>query len=932
MKPFKNIILVKNTILALIILLTQLAFIPTSIGQIKTAKLTCEYLENPLGIETLKPRLSWTMVQNGKDLRNQQQTAYEIVVSDNERDIKRSKGNYWESAKQNSAQSIQVEYAGKPLKSFTRYYWRVRVYDEKGKASDWSSPQWFETAVLNSTEWQGRWIGDGSKDIAKEEDLYKNDPMPLFRKTFNVGKKVTSARLYISGLGYYEAYLNGKKVGDHVLDPGWTAYSKEVLYVAYDVTDLLQKGENAAGIMLGNGWYNPLPLRFWGAINMREVLTFGRPIVKAMIRVSYSDGSSTIVPTDETWQTTSGPIVRNNIFLGEHHDARLEKADWNTINEKGKDWKNAVFANGPDGKLVLQMQPPVRVTKVVVPVSKAEIKPGVFVFDMGQNFAGVVRLRVNGPAGTHITLKYGEDKYADGKVNLMTGVAGQIKAGNGGPGAPHVAWQEDSYILKGTGVETWSPKFTFHGFRYVEVSGWPGVPSLTDIEGLRMNSDLEESGKFNSSNEMFNKLDTLMHWTFLSNVFSVQSDCPAREKLGYGGDLFCTTESFMYHFNMAGFYGKVVKDFVNDQQPLGGITETVPFVGIADAGPGDKSGPLGFQVGFPYLIKKMYDFYGDKRVIEENYEALTRLLKFLESETKDNLFDTDLGDHESLDERSQPFTASVFYYLHAKLMMDFAGILNKGDDKAKYSQLAEIIKKSIVEKFNADGSGKFEKGSQTTQVFALWANIEREGTEDKVIDALVKQFEQRKWHISTGIFGTKMLFDVLRETDRNEMAYRIANQRDFPGWGYMIENGATTLWETWASSDNVYSKNHPMFGSVGEWFYRSLLGINSSAPAFKKIVIKPQPAGDLKHAEGSYISPYGKIGSAWEIDGEQFKLNVEIPVNTSAEVWLPLKFGTQITESGKAVSDVNGIVSQRKENGYTVIEVGSGAYAFQAKK
>jgi len=664
---------------------------------------------------------------------------------------------------------------------------------------------------------------------------------------------------------------------------------------------------------------------------MRTALTTGRPIVKAMIRLTYTDGSVAIIPTDQSWQTTSGPVVRNNIYIGEHYDARLEKEGWSTINTSTTGWKNAVNETGPKGKMNIQMQPPVRVTKIVKPIGIVETKPGVFVFDMGQNFAGVVRLHVNGLAGTCIKLRYGEDKYADGNVNVMTSVAGQIKSGNGGPGAPQIAWQEDSYILKGKGMETWSPRFTFHGFRYVEITGWPGNPTLNAIEGLRLNSDLQQSGEFASSNEMFNKLDKVIQWTFLSNVFSVQSDCPAREKLGYGGDLFCTTEAFMYHFNMANFYRKVVRDFVNDQQPLGGITETVPFVGITDAGPGDKSGPLGFQVGFPYLVKKLYDFYGDKRVVEENYDALTHLIKFLESSAKDNLIYTDLGDHESLDQRGIPFTASVFYFLQARMMSEFANILGKSADETLYTLLAGNIKNAIVKKFGEDGTGKFEKGTQTAQVFALWASIEPSGTKDKVFETLVSEFERKNWHLSTGIFGTKMLFDVLRKADKNDMAYRIANQRDFPGWGNMIENGATTVWETWAYSDNTYSKNHPMFGSVGEWFYRSLLGINAAAPGFKRIIIKPQPAGDLTRAKGSFNSVYGKIGSSWEIIDNYFKLNVEIPANTSAEIWIPLQYGTEITEGEKPVSTVDGIQLLSKKNGYAVFQTGSGTYSFIVK-
>jgi alpha-L-rhamnosidase len=596
-----------KTIAALVAvtLLQAGAMVANANAKLSTDKLTCEYIVNPLGIEVKKPRLSWTL---SSSLRNQSQSAYEIIVSDNAKDIKRATGNVWQTGKVSSSQSVHISYQGAALKPFTRYYWRVKVYDADGASSGWSETQWFETAILEASDWQGDWIGDGSTQFENDADFYQNDPMPLLRKTFNANKKITSARLYISGLGYYEAFINGKKVGDRVLDPGWTSYSKQVLYSTYDITTHLQKGMNAAGVMLGNGWYNPLPLRFWGGINMRNALVSGRPCVKAMIRVQYTDGTSSIIPTDETWQTAAGPIIRNSIFLGEHHDARAERAGWNTVSAATADWQKAVVVTGPNGVLSPQMQPPVRVIDILKPRSVNEVKPGVFVFDMGQNFAGVARIRVQGPAGTEVKLRYGEDIYADGSLNGMTAVAGQIKGGNGGPGAPHIAWQLDSYVLKGKGVEEWSPKFTFHGFRYVEVTGWPGKPELKDIDGLRMSADLQEHGTFTSSNEMFNKLDTNIKYTFLSNAFSVQSDCPGREKLGYGGDLFCTTESYMYHYDMAGFYRKIVKDFTDDQQPLGGITETVPFVGIADSGPGDKSGPLGFQVGFPYLVKKIYDF------------------------------------------------------------------------------------------------------------------------------------------------------------------------------------------------------------------------------------------------------------------------------------------------------------------------------------
>lgn len=898
--------------------------------RLQIGRLTCEYRVNPLGIGVTAPRLSWILI--GKE-RDQSQSAYEIIVSDNERDINKFQGNIWKTGKTASGESILVKYNGKKLKPFTRYFWRVRCYDQNGLATPWSTIQWFETAAFLDTDWKGKWISDGSKPYEKDEDFYKNDPAPLFRRPFAPKRKLAAARLYISGLGYYEAYLNGKKIGDHMLDPGWTAYDKEILYAVHDVTPLVKNGANVLGIMLGNGWYNPAPLRFWGKINLRNALTTGKPTVKAMLRLTYTDGGVEVIVTDENWDIAPGPIVRNNVYLGEQYDARLFQENWSNPKGDLSAWKKAVPTQGPTGKLVAQQQPPVRITETIKPIGITEPKPGVFVFDMGKNFAGVAQIKVSGNAGTVIRLRYGEDKYADGSINLMTAVAGQIKNSNGGPGAPAVAWQEDSYILNGKGTETWHPSFTFHGFRYVEVTGWPGKPTLNDVVGLRLHSDLATNGTFTTDNEMFNQLNGVIRNTFLSNVFSVQSDCPAREKFGYGGDLFCTAEAFMYNFDMSNFYSKVLRDFANDQRLSGGITETAPFVGIADSGPGEGSGPLAFQAVFPYLIKKMYDFYGDQRIVEENYPALKKHIEFLRSKAKDNLFDKeDLGDHEALTSKSIPLTPSVFYYLQVRMMAQFASILQFENDRLTYSKLADEIRTAINKKFDPQSDGKFEMGTQTAQAISLWAGVPQKQEAQKALALLENQLEQKDWHVSTGIFGTKMLFDVLRNTDKNEIAYRVANQRDFPGWGYMLANGATTLWETWKPSDNVYSKNHPMFGSISEWFYRSVVGINADAPGFKRILFKPQPSGDMKHAKGTYQSGYGEIGAEWTIVNNSFSYKVKVPVNTRAEVWLPTRYGQTLTEQGKEINKNSHIKVLRNENGYVIVEVGSGDYSFQVQK
>ncbi|MEJ7588882.1 MAG: family 78 glycoside hydrolase catalytic domain [Ferruginibacter sp.] len=884
-------------------------------------KLTCEYMSNPLGIDTKTPRFSWT--SNSAE-RNQLQSGFEIIVSDNFKMIRQGKGNLWSTGKIASSQSVHLEYGGSPLKSFTKYYWRIKIANQANEASEWSGINWFETAMLQQPDWKAKWINDGSKNPEHDEDYYKEDRMPLLRRSFSSGKKITAARLYISGVGYYEAFLNGQKIGDHVLDPGFTTYRKEVLYSIYDITALVNKGTNVVGVMLGSGWWNPLPLRLFGRFDLRKVQETGRPCVKAQIHINYSDGSFATIITDERWQTAPGPVIHNNVYLGEKYDARLEQKNWNTTDVNQGNWKNAVAVTGPSGKLTAQMLPAIKITRVIKPVSITEPSKDTFIVDMGQNFAGVARIRVNGPAGSKIILRYGEDIYKDGSLNYQTTVATQIKKGGikGGPGAPETAWQEDGYILKGTGKETWNPQFTFHGFRYVEITGWPGKPTINDIEGLRMNSDLPANGTFACSNNMFNELHEVIQWTFLSNVFSVQSDCPGREKMGYGADMVVSANAFIYNYDMTGFYTKAVTDFANEQQPDGGITEIAPYTGIADRGYGGESGPVGWQLGFPFLQKQLYDYYGDKRIIEKNYAAFVKQMDFLQSKAIGDLFYWDISDHEALDTKPQAFSAALFYYHHAQLAREFAGILGKKEDSLNYAKLAERIKITIQNHYYVPNTGRFDNATQSAQILALWYGIATQ--KDSAVKILMNEFARHNWHLSTGIFSTKMMFDILRENNMNDIAYKIANQRDFPGWGHMLSTGATTLWETWAYPDHSPSQNHPMFGSVDEWFYRSLLGINVAAPGFAKIIIKPQPSGDLTWASGNYNSVRGNIKSDWKIAGETFTLNVSVPGNSIATIYIPSKKNAAVTESGNAIKVI------RYEDGYTIVDVGSGNYSFAA--
>lgn len=914
-----------SVILLIFVLFFQSAF---SLG-LKFESLTCEYAKDPIGIDVKVPRFSWVIVS---DKRGQNQIAYELEVSLFKDKSYTYSQLVWQTGKVLSSSNLHIEYKGKPLQPFSRYRWKVRIYDMDGKSSDWSGDAFFETAMLDSSDWTARWIGDGQEQFRKDEDFYGEDANSLFRKEFAAGDNIVSARLYISGLGYYEAYINGVKVGDRMLEPGWTNYAKTVLYSVYDVGSMLKNGKNALGVMLGNGWYNPLPLRLFGRFNMRNAQQTGRPCLKAELRVEYSDCSSQVIRTDSTWQTAKGPVLKNSIYLGESYDARKETPDWDTPKFKSIGWRHAVQVEGPSGEMRVQMVPPIRVVREIVPIKISKLDEGKYIVDMGENFAGVARISVKGVPGTQIKLRYGEDINIDGSLNYFTSVAGQIKevlGNSGGPGSPKTAWQEDSYILGGYGVEQWNPRFTFHGFRYVEVSGWPGTLLPENIRGLCMHSDLERVSGFRCSNEMFNQLYRAIDRTFLSNVFSVQSDCPAREKLGYGADMVVTSGAFSYNYRMTNFYQKSVSDFANDQQSDGAVTETAPFIGIADDGYGGYSGPIGWQLGFGYLQECLYEYYGDKRIIEENYKAFIKQMRFLQDKAYKDQYYWGISDHEAIDPKPVALTSTAFYYHHAMLASKFAGILGKCDDSLYYGELANKIKSTLVKRFYVPGTGRFDNATQSAQIFGLWYGLSPD--KEKTYNILLDEIKRHNYHLSTGIFSTKMLFDVLREFDNDELAYKIANQREFPSWGFMLKEGATTLWENWKHPDNVFSQNHPMFGSVNQWFFESLLGIQRLSPAFAKVRIEPQMVGDLEWANGWYDTLYGRISSNWKKTNSGYLIEIKIPVNCTAEVCLPFNKNGAIKESGKPVKDSLGIKFLGRENGLFKLQVGSGRYLFEVK-
>jgi len=900
---------------------------------LKVQGLKCEYRVNPLGLDTPQPRLSWRLESPE---RGQTQTAYQVLAASTRALLSKDEADLWDSGKVISGKSVHVVYGGRALRPGQRVFWKVRAWDRDDRPSGYSAEAWWEMGLLEPGDWRAVWIARQPSEPRSEQQMFEDDPAPLFRKEFLLEKKLRRARLYVSGLGYCEMRLNGQRVGDQELDPGWTTYSKRVLYSTYDVTAQLKRGCNALGVMLGNGWFNPLPLRLWGHINPRENLTIGKPRVIAQLVAEFEDDTVQTVVTDESWKVGDGPILRNSVYLGEVYDARKEAQGWDMPGFDDSGWQPAVCAVEALGPLRAQDAPPIRVTRVLKPVKLTEPKPGVYIFDLGQNFAGWIRLRVQGAAGTRVRLRYGELLYPDGTLNGMTAVCGQIKGGGpgyryDGKGAPKTAWQMDDYILKGQGEEVYSPRFTFHGFRYVEVVGYPGKPTLASLEGLRLNSDVTTAGSFVCSNERLNRIQAMVLWTELSNLFSVESDCPHREKFGYGGDIVAAGEMAMFNFDMGRFFAKAVQDLADAVRPNGGFTETAPYVGISDEGLGERSGPVGWGTAHPLLLWQLYQRYGDKRLLEENYDAAWRWLSLLRSRAHDGILDNGISDHESLVPKPRALTGTGFYYLNAKLLANIARALGKDSEAGEAETLAETIKAAFNRKFLQPGTGRYDTGTQACQAFALYLGLAPRDEQDRALAVLVQDIKEKHGsHLTTGIFGTRFMLHALADLGRADVAFDVVNQRTFPGWGHMLENGATTLWEHWEFSDNTFSHNHPMFGSVSEWFYRVLAGINPAPDAvgFDRIIIRPQVVGDLKWVKASYDSVQGRVVSDWSCEAGRLKLQVHVPVGATATVFVPSRDGAQVMEGGKPIERAPGVRFLGRERGAAVLAVGAGKYKF----
>ena len=878
--------------------------------------LRTENRSKPLGIDEATPRLSWRLESQERGIM---QSAYQIQVATDRGDLQEGRRLIWDTGRVESDQSHLVAYAGPPLESRTRYYWRVRVWNEGGESSAWSDPAWWEMGLLDPSEWEARWI-----EPDWEADPSKPQPSPMLRRTFEVDGSVRSARLYATAHGVYEIHLNGRRVGDALFAPGWTSYHNRLQYQTYDLTELLAEGENAVGAILGDGWYRGY-IGFDGSRN-----AYGEDVaLLAQIEITYQDGRTAVaVATDEGWKATTGPIRMSDIYMGETYDARLEKDGWTTAAYDDGGWEGVRVVGHDMTNLIAQEGPDVRRIQTLRPKDIFTTPAGDLVVDIGQNLVGWIRIRAEGEPGTDITLRHAEvlDKHGNFYTDNL-----------------RAADQTTRYILKGGGEEVFEPHFTFQGFRYVAVDGYPGELSLDDLEAVVVHSDVEPTGHFESSNPLVNQLQHNIVWGQKGNFVDVPTDCPQRdERLGWTGDAQVFAPTAAYNMHVAGFFAKWLGDVAADQEADGRIPHVVPDVlnwggatGWADAG-----------VIVPWV---MYRRYGDARILEDQYPSMKAWVEYMRGRAAqdDSPYiwngDTHFGDWLAYNSDSPAYPgattstdliATAYFAYSAGLTADAAAMLGNEQDAATYRQLRD----HVVEAFRAEfvtPRGRLTSDTQTAYVLALDFDLLPDDLRDGVARRLASEVNDRG-HLTTGFLGTPQLTHVLSEHGYLDEAYRLLLRTEYPSWLYPVTMGATTIWERWdgIKPDSTFqdvgmnSFNHYAYGAVGDWLYRVVAGLRPAAPGYKAVEIAPRPGGGFTHARARHASPYGVVESGWRRDGDSFHLTIEVPPNSAATVRLPQAAGADVTEGGLALGDVEGVERSMLDGTDILVEVGSGRYSF----
>jgi len=888
------------------------------------ADLRCDYAVNPLGVDSANPRLFWKMES---DTRGQRQTAYQILVASSKNNLAKDGGDLWDSGKVVSDETIQISYAGAALKSSQQAFWKVRAWDKDGKVSKWSKTATWTMGVLKPDDWQAQWIGAADTNI----------PSLLLRREFTVKSGLKRALVNVCGLGQYEMTLNGKKVGDDFLSPGWTKYDKTCLYDTRDITDLLRNGKNAVGIELGNGMYNLPSSRFKPPAY--QPYSFGPQKAIAQIRLEYADGSVETIGTDENWRVAPSPITSCSIYSGEDFDARLVQQGWNKINFNDSKWPFAIVDSGPGGELrgLSCAAPPIRFFEIHRPVLTRTLTNGDMIFDLGQNAAHIPRISVTGPAGSKVRVIPSE--LGDGLVSQ----------GSVGEQRRSAIWCD--YTKTTDGAESWSPKFFYIGCRYLEVKFIPAkgetkLPAVKSIEGIVVQSSSEPVGEFESSNTLFNRVRKLVRWAQRSNMMSVMTDCPQREKRGWLEEDHLNGPALRYEFDLAQLFTKTLNDSADSQLTNGLVPTTAPeYALFRDKGQtGDQRGRFGdspeWGSAFILVPWQQYEFDGDLNLFRAHYDAMTNYLAYLGSRATNCIVNYGLGDwfdigpkHPGVAQLTPiALTGTAFYYQDAEIMSRAAALLGKTDDAKNFSELAENIRAAFNEKFYDSTNRIYAAGSQTADSIPLVMGLCDPTNRAAVLDAIVRDVRARGNALTAGDVGYRYLLRALANGGRSDVIFDINNQSDKPGYGYQLKMGATSLTEAWDAGRDS-SQNHFMLGQIQEWFYHDLAGIQNApgSTGFKKVVINPQPVGDLTWVKASYNSIRGKIVSDWNRDVGMFTLKVSIPANTSATVYVPATSLHSVGDGSlnwQATKAKGGVYSRRFENDRVILEIGSGDYTF----
>lgn len=920
--------------------------------------LRCEFVQTPMGVDVPDPSLSWN-IASPPQMRGIRQTAYQILVANSRESLDKDVADVWNSGMVRSDRMGSIPYTGKPLVSNGSYWWKVRIWDSKGKKSEWSVPSCWTMGLLEAKDWSAKWISaNGAEKFAHQYRSAKSDfnlrrdlpefrqfgPKPsdpnyssmLLRKEFPVRAGLKLAVLHLSGLGQYELYVNGSRIGDYLLAPGWSYYPRTVLYDSYDVTAELKNGNNVLGLLLGNSMYNIQPdsiryVKFLGSHGPLKAI--------ASLHLEYQDGTQQAIGTDKSWQVRPGPITYSNFFGGEDYDARLLPKNWN-IPDQATDqaWASALECDGPGGELksLSCSSAPVKIIEKRKPIRVTQLKPDVWVYDLGQNTAFIPEITVKGVAGSSVRIIPAELLHADGTVDRTSATQDGVRP----------AWWQ--YTLSTSNQsEHWLPQFFYQGSRYLQVElfpapGDPTLPVLESLQGAVVHSSTEPIGSFSCSNELFNQIHQLVRWAQRSNMMSILTDCPAREKQGWLEQYHLNGPSLRYNFELSPNFRKAMNDMADCQLDNGLIPNIAPeyFIVTPNIKDGFRNSP---EWGSSFVIVpwQQYLYTGDLSLLRRYYDRMKRYVAFLEASSENDIIHSGLGDWYDIGPKpawgSQltpvSFTATAIFFYDNQIMAQIATILGKKDDASYYATRSEAIRQAFNKAFFHPEKGIYATGSNTTLAMPLFFNMAEPHTRKTLVDSLIADIRRRGNAFTSGEVGYRFLLGALAMEGQSELIYQMNNQTEKPGYGYQIRKGATSLTEKWdAGVGSFGSQNHFMSGQINEWFFHDLLGIGVEADGagFRKTLIKPMPVGDLKWVKGSYRTVSGLITVAWQRDAASFKLQASIPANTTATVYVPASSEKSVLEGGKRASKAQGVRFLRMENGRTVYEVGSGSYNFHS--